>query len=524
MSAVARVTLINPSYRGCYADVKASVVDPIFPTLALATIAAGARERGHEVRVLDLSWRPYEPEVVAEHLRRFRPDVVGITGATPLVNQMRDMSVLAKDVAPGAIVVGGGPHASALPRETLRESLLDAVVVGEGDETFRAICDGEPLASIAGVAHRAGEEIVWNGHRPPLEDLDLLPMPAWDLYDHALYARHTSRLFARRVPFVTAEFSRGCVFSCDYCASKNTLAMGYRKKSPERCAEEVRRMHALGIREFMLADDIFTSDERWAAEVCEAILRTGVDMAWTCTNGIRVESADPRLFALMRRAGCYRVAFGFESGNDAVLKRFGKGGKASVEKARLAVTRAREAGIETLGYFMLGLSADDRETMRETVELARELPLDMLKFSKTIAFPGTPMFADYARRGLVKSYDWDDFHIYTAESLFNHPTITNDEIVRAMSEAYRRAILLNPGFILRRALRGVRTGEIFWDAYYFLRFLRAGETKPSSRTAYYARERWPVHSFEDEPPASPEPQKVTKLRTRRAAEAARGSG
>lgn len=93
-----------------------------------------------------------------------------------------------------------------------------------------------------------------------------------------------------------AEFSRGCVFKCDFCASKITMALGYRKKSPERCAAEVKRMYELGFREFMLADDIFTSDQRWAVKVCEAIAATRVDMAWSCTNGIRVESADDELF------------------------------------------------------------------------------------------------------------------------------------------------------------------------------------------------------------------------------------
>ena len=149
---------------------------------------------------------------------------------------------------------------------------------------------------------------------------DDLPIPAWHLYNPAEYRHKISRLLARRPPVTMAEFSRGCVYKCDFCASKITMALGYRKKSPERCAEEVKAMHRLGWREFMLADDIFSSDNRWATAVCEAICRSGIKMAWSCTNGIRVESADRKLFDAMQSAGCYRVSFGFESGDDSVFK------------------------------------------------------------------------------------------------------------------------------------------------------------------------------------------------------------
>ena len=146
-------------------------------------------------------------------------------------------------------------------------------------------------------------------------------------------------------------------------------------------------MNRLGWREFMLADDIFTSDHSWAVRVCNAISESGADVAWSCTNGIRVESADEELFNAMRKAGCYRVSFGFESGNDEILKSFGKGGKATVEQGKVAVRKARAAGIDTNGFFLLGLSPDTEESMLDTIEFARALELDMLKFGITIAFP-----------------------------------------------------------------------------------------------------------------------------------------
>jgi len=111
------VLLINPSYSPSYGDAKGAIVNPIFPTLGLATIAAVARQRGHNVSILDLSWRHYEHELVERVVRETNPDIVGLTATTPLMNQLRDMSVLIKDISPDIQLVGGGAHPSALPRE-----------------------------------------------------------------------------------------------------------------------------------------------------------------------------------------------------------------------------------------------------------------------------------------------------------------------------------------------------------------------------------------------------------------------
>jgi anaerobic magnesium-protoporphyrin IX monomethyl ester cyclase len=331
---MAKALLINPSYRDSYGSAKAAIVDPIFPTLSMLTIAAMAEKHGHQVELLDMSYMQYDHRVVKEKILSYKPDVVGVTGTTPLMNQIRDISVLTKSISKDILMIAGGSHVSALPNESLLESMLDLVAVGEADFTFADIMNGVPLADIKGIHYRKGEELFRTEPRPFLENLDELPMPAWHLYNSENYKYKISRLLARRRPLAMAEFSRGCVYRCDFCASKNTMALGYRKKSPQRCAEEVKLMHKFGYREFALADDIFTSDNKWAKEVSEAIIATGIDMLWTCTNGIRVESADTELFKTMRKAGCYRVSFGFETGNAEVLKSFGKGGRASSKKAK----------------------------------------------------------------------------------------------------------------------------------------------------------------------------------------------
>lgn len=492
---MSRVLLINPSYYGSYGTAKARIVNPVHPTLGLATIAATALERGHEVEVLDLCGRTYDHEIIGDKVRAYGPDVVGVTATTPLMNQLRDISVLVKDISKDIAVIGGGPHPSSLPYETLQESLLDAVFVGEADYSFAEYCDGTDPREIKGLYYRTNGEPGFSGWHPLVENLDDLPMPAWHLYNPDDY-RDMARVLAKRTPITIAEFSRGCVFKCDFCASKVQMGLGYRKKSPERCAEEVKYLASLGYREFRLADDIFTSDQKWAGEVSEEIAKADADIIWAASNGIRVESADPELFEKMRAAKCYRVAFGFESGNDEVLKAFGKGGRATIEQGKFAVQQARKAGLDTVGFFMLGLSPDTEETMNDTVEFARQLPLDAMKFGITIAFPGTPMFNDGVKHGTIKSYNWDEYFIYTEENLYHHDNIPFERIIEFAKYAYKRAVLGNPRFWLQRFLRGIRTGDFFWDVYYFVQFAMLSATSETIRANYYAPERWPVWDFE----------------------------
>lgn len=493
------VLLINPSYHTTYGGTKGTMTNPIYPTLGLTTIAAEALRRGHRVSVLDLSYEPYNWRRVRETILATRPDIVGITASTPLMNQLRDISVLCKDISKDILVVGGGSHISGMPERSMDESKLDLALVGEADRTFGEVCDGHTPREIKGLYYRDGDRVCFTGAREFVRNLDDLPMPAWHLYDPQAYRSRGSRILVRNPPATITEFSRGCVYQCDFCGSKMTMGLGYRKKSPARCAEEVKEMHRQGWREFMLADDIFTTDQTWATSVAAAITAEGAPLTWTCNNGIRVESAKLEMFRRLREAGCYRVSFGFESGNDEVLKAFGKGGKASLAQGRAAVAMAHEAGIDCNGFFLLGLSADTDASMTETIQFARNLELDVMLFGIAMAFPGTKMFADYAAAGRIRSMNWDLYHARSSATLFAHPTLDQQQIQSQMARAYRETILTNPRFLARRLKRSLRTGEFFSDCYYGAKLVML-PAAAEAVSRYYAPDRWPVAPTGEQPP------------------------
>ena len=464
-----KALLINPSYFRTYGSNEGGLAFPVYPVLSLATLAGQALERGHDVEILDLSYRRYDPSLIRSVIEEQRPDVVGITATTPLANQMRDISYIVKDVSDSIVTIGGGAHPTALPGATLRQSALDHVAAGEADSCIADLLDGRSPSAIAGLHWLDGDEVAFTAGRLE-ENLDNLAMPAWQRYPMEGNQRIT-RLAARYRPVATIEFSRGCVYQCDFCGSKNTMGRGYRKKSPERCAEELVRLASMGFREAVLVDDIFTSDTEWATEVCEAIIRRAPGVAWSCTNGIRVDSADDELFRLMRRAGCYRVYFGLESGSDAVLKAFGKGGRASIEQARRAIRSARDAGLEPNGFFLVGLTGDTVESMQDTIDFASAVDLDSMKCGICVPFPGTPMFDELYARDRIKTLDWDAYTVYNeADSIFDHPVLEWSTIREYFNRFYRQAYFRNPGFLLRRLRYVLRTHELFWNVFYTVKF------------------------------------------------------
>ena len=510
---MAKLLLINPSYLRTYGSNQGGIANPVYPILSLAALAGEARQAGHDPHILDLSYRTYDPQELAREIRSYQPDVVGVTATTPLVNQLRDISFLVKDISKSIVTIGGGAHPSSLPRETMAEAALDAVVTGEGDKTIVEILDGRPFSEIEGLYWRDGDEIVANSPRALVPNLDDLAMPAWDLYPIDEYRSRITKIITKYPPLNTIEFSRGCVFKCDFCGSKNTMGLGYRKKSPERCGEEMAVLERLGYREALLTDDIFTSDNNWAIQVCEEISRRDLKIKWTCTNGIRVDSANDKLFKAMKRAGCYRVHFGFESGNDEVLKQFGKGGKATLQQGVEAVRLARQAGLETWGMFMLGLSADTEQTMQDTIRYARRAPVDVKKLGITVPFPGTPMFNDLRLAGRMKTYDWDDYNVYNeSSSIFDHPNLSWATIQKYYKDAYMDIYYKNPAYILRRLWRGIRTGEMFLDVYYAVKFFLLLNRKANRvhDEKYGYRDRWEPLSVDPARIGVYEPPKARK--------------
>jgi len=160
---------------------------------------------------------------------------------------------------------------------------------------------------------------------------------------------------------------------------------------------------------------------------------------------------------------------------------------------------------------MLGLSCDDESTMLDTVEYARTLPVDLLKFGLAIAFPGTEMFDNYARKNLVKSFNWDKYVVYSDEHLFVHEKLDYDYIQRFMKYAYKRAVTLNLKFTTRRFYNALKNGDFLSDLYHGFLFVVMPSVSTKNTSIYAAQEQWPNHDFMKKAPSESKYQSVAKI-------------
>ncbi len=460
-----KVLLIIPPYRETiYSGSKIRAGVPASPLLGISVLAGALLRDQHEVRVLDLNLcADFRPRL-AEALSSDRPDYAGITFVTPLFQNMNLVAGLIKEHSPKTVVIGGGPHASAMPKETMESSRLDLLVIGEGDLVLPEIVAGKSLSAIQGIAYRQGTEIIVNPPRAPIMDLDALAFPAWHLYDVPKY--RSPGAMARKNPAGWIETSRGCPFDCCYC-NKSVFGRSFRAKSPDRVVQEIRHTLNAGFNEIHIADDMFTTDVERVKTICRKLLYQNMRFPWSTVTGIRVDRGDQEMFDLMAKAGCYRVSFGIESGNQAILDRIGKGIR--IEQVENAVSMAKKAGLETFGFFVLALPGETVTTMRETIALACRLDLDWAKVSVMTPIPGSRIYRELEAQGRLRIKDWSKFNVYMpTNEIFEHSELDWPTIDRYFRSFYRE-FYFRPLPIFRRLISGIRHGTIGSDILQFLR-------------------------------------------------------
>lgn len=449
--------VVPPYYRAVYGNaVVKSVTSQSYMVLSLATIAAPALKSGHRAAILDLNLYEDHDAKLAATVKELKPDVVAISATSPIFHIASQYAQKIRQMLPEALLITGGVHPTIFPEDSIRNSQFDIAVFGEGEESFTEILDGKPLAEITGIAWRKGSEVTLNPRRPGFVDIDAMPFPAYELYEVNKY-NHPAAV-ARRNPVASMETSRGCFGQCNYC---NMRSVKFRYKSFERIMAEIEYALKTGFREIHFVDDNFAANQKRAKSICEEIIRRKLDMTWQPRGGLRVDTVDAELFALMKRSGVWSIPFGIESGNQSVLDAIKKGIK--LDQVRRAVTLAHNAGLRTEGYFMIGLKGETEQTIRDSIAFAKSLDLDLAKFAITIPLPGTPWFDELDRAGLIKTKDWSKYTFSSSpHDIYTHPTLAAGVIDFYYYRAHR-AFYFRPRYIARRVLTDIRNGDIFTD-------------------------------------------------------------
>lgn len=435
-----KVTLVHPAQVGDFSSDQ--------PPLGLAYLAAVLEQHGCEVRVVDAHAEKLSVPDVARIIAQQAPGMVGVSVTTPVLPSALGLAQQVRELDPPPILVAGGAHATVLPEDLLAPGAFDFVVRGEAEETLpdliEAVLAGSDLGAIAGLSWRRQGDLVHNPDRPRSSRLDQFPYPDWSLFPLKCYSS-----LARRndycLPIIT---SRGCPFACTFCY-KGISGQRPRMRSPEDVVEEWQFLvERYGVREIAVIDDAFTIDTDRVTQICERLVARGLDtIPWSTTNGIRVDQISPAMLQVMRRAGCYRVYFGIESGVQNVIDTLNK--QITLDQARDAVRLARAAGLEVGGYFMVGNIGEREADMDATIDFALDLDLDYAQFSIATPYPGTPMYEAVEAEGKMLISSWEDLATF-GRPVFAMGEVTPELVARKFRSAIRR-FYLRPQYLARHA-------------------------------------------------------------------------
>jgi len=361
-----------------------------FPPLGVAYVAAALQAAGHDVRVLDCTF--LSRDEAARLALAARADVVGISCMATMEDDARWFAEHLRGRC--GLLVAGGPLPTCDPGAFLEH--FDVVVRGEGEQTMRELLAareaGADLGAVPGVAcRRAAGAAPCAPPRPFARDLDALPFPARKLLPNARYIAFGKKSYGYSI--TTVMSTRGCPFQCEFC-SNVVFGRSYRERSAQSVVDEIESCLALGYERISFADDVFTLNGCRVLEICAEIHRRRLRFAWECLG--RVDTFDHATACAMKDAGCFRIFFGIESGNDAILRLMKK--QITTAQAKSAVEAAYRAGLEVGAFFILCYPGETDDTVLETLRFARSLPLDYAGLTMPYPLPGTALLERVGER------------------------------------------------------------------------------------------------------------------------------
>ena len=400
-----RVLLINPFVEQMHREL--SLADNFRNPLGLAFLAAVLEREGYDVEILDALLLGVRFPRLEKILRKKRPDVVGISTYTPTRYEcFRTADVVRETLGGDVKIVFGGPHASAVPEDTLEEvKSADFIVRGEGEYSFLELIEtlkngGDP-SKVLGISGRLNGAIFHAEDRPNIEDLDALPMPA----RHKLpMNRYGTRMPSTMRRIATVLTSRGCPARCIFC-TRDWMSRKPRYHSPQRIADEVEEvLTRYNVEGIIFQDDTFTLNNRRVFEFCDEVAKRKLKFKWLATT--RVDCVTKELLKAMKGAGLEVLTVGAESMLPETLKWLKKG--FTVEQVKQTVKWANELGLVIRCTYLMGIGNESEEDVRLSAQLARELEVSKLKANVGLSiYPGTPVYGMSMEAGVLsKDYSF----------------------------------------------------------------------------------------------------------------------
>jgi radical SAM superfamily enzyme YgiQ (UPF0313 family) len=413
----------------------------IWPQTSLALLAAMV-DKKYNIEILDciahqINWEEFTRLIASKKPRYLISHVITSTSD----NDFKAFRV-AKEIT-NAVTISMGPHVTELTEESFDKCpWLDYIIVGEPEITFKELIEklekNETVEGVKGIAYHNNQgKVIKTEQRPFIKNLDVLPLPRYDLLPLEKYV----------YPFVTSKFvfiipHRGCPYPCTFCRQPIMWHKEVRFRSPENIIEELKLLKSLGISNFLTLCDTFTINKDWTINLCKRIVEENIDVSWGCNS--RVDTVDKETLYWLKKAGCWMIAYGIESGSQKVLDNCKK--EITLKQITQAVQWTQEAGIKVYGYFIIGLMGETKETIKETINFAKKLPITFAIFHTASPYPGTEFYKQARAKGYLTEMKWDQID-QGSNTAINYPELTSEEIIKSIKKAYL-SFYLRPKIII----------------------------------------------------------------------------
>ncbi|MBI4229280.1 MAG: cobalamin B12-binding domain-containing protein [Planctomycetes bacterium] len=468
-----RITLIYPPWVLSERNYRGSLQNCL-PPLGLLSIASHLEANGFEVRVIDMNVERLNGEGLRARLAASPPDLIGISVLTAMAVAANRIARVVKDAAPGCLVVCGGVHAEVLPQEMLRNSAIDAVVIGDGEGPMLRFAQGAEPREVAGAVWRGDGRLERNPPGAVEMDLDRYPMPAYHLVPMERYFPAVGTY--RNLPAINMLMTRGCPGKCTFCNSAETVL---RTRGAAKVVEEIAHLRErFGIRQVQFYDDTFTVSRANVMEFCRLMAERDLGVSW-CAY-VRADCLNDEMASAMRKAGCHQVLIGVETGDPGIARNIGK--PIPLDRVEACVARARRHGLEVRASFILGNAGETRETMERTLDFAIRLDPDVAQFNISTPYPGTRLFRWAKSGGRLRHEDWTRYDL--SGFLVDLPDLTEEEVFAFERHAARR-FYLRPRAVLRHLRRLTHPRQVRDLLFGFLVFV-FGMRNRVSRTHWAA--------------------------------------
>jgi len=377
-----KVLLVNP-------PIAESYLGPIRPPAGLGYLAQRLEENSIEHEVLDMALGRKLKHLCGK-IDKFKPDLIGVTIWTYKYKDTYGLIEAIKKKYPGISIVAGGPHISTLRADAVYEcSAIDYGVVLEGENTLLELCQGKDFREIKGLLYREGQNIIYNGDREFINELDSIHFPKYNKFE-------LNKYFLKEVTIIS---SRGCPHNCIYCPVNLAIGRRLRTRSPMNVVSEIEYWYNNGYRRFNFADDNFTFFKERTYEICDEIKNrsfTGLDLR--CGNGIRADKVDKPLLKRMKEIGFNYIGLGVEAGNNRILKKLNKG--ETIEIIDETIKDACSLGYDVTLFFLAGSPGETLSDIEDSINLAEKYPIFEARFYNIIPYPGTELFKQLKEKNL----------------------------------------------------------------------------------------------------------------------------